>query len=102
MVKEVWGVTGDNGIEIFPFVPVVHEGLDEMGRDLIGGVKEWVSWISEKSGRSAIAKLAETGGRECEKGRTGAKVVWRPTFMLQHGRQGGDGTCCYQGGTHSL
>jgi hypothetical protein len=102
MVKEVWGVTGDIGIEILPFVPVVHEGLDEMGRDLIGGVKEWVRWIAEKSGRSAFEKLAETGGRECEQERTGSKVVWRPTFMLQHGRQGGWDVLSARGNTLTL
>ncbi len=32
-------------------VPLVREGMDVIGRELICGVREWVRWIGEKSGR---------------------------------------------------
>jgi hypothetical protein len=96
MVRDVWSVTGDIGIEVLPFVPVVMEGMDEVGRDLLGGMKEWVRWISEKSGRGSIEKLAETCGRESESVGCEVPMIWKPSFMLQHGRQGGG--MCWQGG----
>jgi hypothetical protein len=55
-------VTGDIGIEVLPFVPVVFDGIDDVGRELIGGVKEWVKWIGKTSGRSEMERLSETGG----------------------------------------
>jgi hypothetical protein len=66
MVREIFATTGDIGIEVLPFVPVVFDGIDEIGMELIGGVQEWIHWISEKSGREEIASLSETGGRESE------------------------------------
>jgi hypothetical protein len=51
MVREVFAVTGDIGIEVLPFVPVVFDGIDEMGMELIGWIREWIKWIAEKSGR---------------------------------------------------
>ncbi len=80
MVRDVWTVTGDIGIEVLPFVPVVMEGMDEVGRDLLGGLKDWVRWISDKSGRGAIAKLAETCGRESESVGCEVPMIWKPPF----------------------
>jgi hypothetical protein len=40
MVSEVFGVTGDIGIEVLPFVPVIFDGIDDVGRELIEGVKD--------------------------------------------------------------
>ena len=31
MVREVYGVTGDVGVEVLPVCPVVFEGLDRKG-----------------------------------------------------------------------
>jgi hypothetical protein len=63
--------------------------LDEIGRELIGGVKEWVRWIGKTSGRNEVVRLCETGGVEVEE-KTGGNVhFWRPSFMVLHGRQGG-------------
>jgi hypothetical protein len=102
MVRDVWTVTGDIGIEVLPFVPVVMEGMDEVGRDLLGGLKDWVRWISEKSGRGAIAKLAETCGRESESVGCEVPMIWKPSFMLQHGRQGGWDVLAGRGNTLTL
>jgi hypothetical protein len=60
MVKEVWKVTGDTGIEVLPIVPVVFEGLDEVGSTLISALKDWIKWVSEQKGRNSIRALAET------------------------------------------
>jgi hypothetical protein len=89
MVSEVFGVTGDIGIEVLPFVPVVFEGIDDVGKELICGVQEWVKWIGKTSGRVEIGRLSETGGVEVEKSGGGNVTFWRPSFMLLHGRQGG-------------
>jgi hypothetical protein len=64
MVRNVNGVTGRAAIEVLPVVPVVREGLDVVGRELITGVREWIRWISEKTERKSIEKLIWTGGRE--------------------------------------
>ncbi len=89
MVREVFSVTGDIGIEVLPFVPVVFEGIDEIGKGLIGGVQEWIKWISEKSGREEVAKLCETGGREYVTDVDAVPSFWKPTFVFQHGRKSG-------------
>ncbi len=89
MVREVFSVTGDIGIEVLPFVPVVFDGIDEIGRGLIGGVQEWIKWIAEKSGRDEIAKLCETGGKENVTDLDATPTFWKPTFVFQHGMKSG-------------
>jgi hypothetical protein len=89
MVSEIHGVTGDTGIEVLLFVPVVFEGIDDVGKELICGVQEWVRWIGRKSGRTEFEKLSETGGMEVDSEGGGSLFFWRPSFMIQHGRQGG-------------
>jgi hypothetical protein len=89
MVSEVFGVTGDIGIEVLPFVPVVFDGIDDVGRELICGVQEWVKWIGKTSGRSEMERLSETGGVDVERSGGGNVHFWRPSFMILHGRQGG-------------
>jgi hypothetical protein len=42
MVKSMMGVTVDTGIEVLPLVPVVYVGLDKVGRELIGRLREWI------------------------------------------------------------
>ncbi len=51
MVREVMGITGDIGIEVVPCVPVIFEGLDGIGRELLGGIQKWLCWIARTSGR---------------------------------------------------
>jgi hypothetical protein len=89
MVSEVFGVTGDIGIEVLPFVPVVFDGIDDVGKELICGVQEWVKWIGRTSGRSEMERLSETGGVDVERSGGGNVHFWRPSFMILHGRQGG-------------
>jgi hypothetical protein len=58
MVRGVQEVTGDTGVEVLPVVPVVFEGLDSVGRELLGGLRGWIEWIAEKTGRAEIKELA--------------------------------------------
>jgi hypothetical protein len=62
MIKGVRDVTGDTGVEVLPVVPVVFEGLDKVGSELIGGVRGWVEWIAAKTGKGEIRELAKRGG----------------------------------------
>ena len=39
MVRDVWIAIGDIGVEVLPIVPIVYEGLDEKGGELLAGVK---------------------------------------------------------------
>ncbi len=103
MVCDVMSITGDIGIEVVPCVPVIFGGLDDIGRELLGGVREWLCWIAKKSGREEFVKLSKTGGREAEEWRGDEKVVfWRPSFMLMHGRQNGMDVLLTRGNTLTL
>jgi hypothetical protein len=66
-------------------------GIDDVGRELICGVQEWVKWIGKTSGRCEIERLSETGGVDVERSGGGNVHFWRPSFMVLHGRQGGSG-----------
>jgi len=81
MVKEVWAVTGDCGVEVLPVVPVVFPGLDKEGGRLISGVRKWISWMSQEAGRVELLHLSGTGGRE-EGEEAGGPVFVRPTGLL--------------------
>ena len=80
MVKDVWAVTGDVGIEVLPYVPVVYPGIDEMGGELLAGVQDWVEWIGHQKGRESISELAGTGGAEY-KWSDMSRIIYRPAFM---------------------
>jgi hypothetical protein len=88
MVKNMMSVTGDCGIEILPVVLVVYEGLDQVGRELISGLQEWIKWVGEKSGRNRIVELAGTGGREHDNVVTMTQI-WKPSFLMMHEKQQG-------------
>ena len=88
MVRAVWEVTGDSGIEILPVCPVVYEGLDEVGGRLISGVQDWIRWISEEGGRKSISLLAETGGKETVLGEGGTEI-YKPGFLRLQAKKGG-------------
>jgi hypothetical protein len=70
-------------------VPVVFDGIDEVGMEMIGGVQEWIRWIAEKGEHDEIVSLSETGGRESEMSEDAKPVFWKPSFVFQHGRKGG-------------
>jgi hypothetical protein len=76
------GVTGNAGIEVLPVVPVVREGLDKVGRELISMVREWIKWISVSSGRVSLARLSVTCGRDQEK-KEGGTFIWKLSFCLR-------------------
>ncbi len=84
MIKNIGGLTGNMGIEVLPVVLVVREGMDQVGRALIGMVREWVEWVGKQSGRESVCKLSGTSGRECETG-TGTETVfqWKPTILMR-------------------
>ena len=42
MVRDVWIAMGDIEVEVLPIVPVVYEGLEEKGGELLSVVKNWV------------------------------------------------------------
>ena len=56
--------------------PEVFEGIDCEGGRLTSGVKDWIRWIGEESGRRAVKWLAETGGQE-EGGESG-RYLFQP------------------------
>jgi hypothetical protein len=89
MVGEVQRVTGDTGIEVLSVVPVCFEGLDPVGRELLGGLKMRVEWMGEKTGRKEIRELAMTAGSE-KVGSKGTTLIWRPTCVLLKSKGGGD------------
>ena len=90
MVKDVWAVTGDSGVEVLPVVPVVFEGTDETGRELLAGVADWIGWIGKKSGRESVSHLAATGGEDREKDISG-RTIYNPRFIVQRQRSVGAG-----------
>ncbi len=101
MVREVRGVTGDTGIEVLPVAPVVFDGIDDVGKTLISGVREWIKWVGGKSGRAEIGELSETGGREVEEDGK-ERMIWRPSFMLAHGQKAGLSVLLGRGNTLTL
>jgi hypothetical protein len=80
MVKDIWSVTGDIGVEVLPVVPVVFDGLDAEGGRLISGLKDWIEWIGEETGRQAVRHLGESGGRE-EGGERGT-IFYKPQMVV--------------------
>jgi hypothetical protein len=101
MVKELRVVMSDSGIEVLPVAPVVFDGIDDVGKTLIAGVREWIKWIGDKRRRVEIGELSETGGREVEEGGE-ERVIWKPTFMLAHGQKAGLGVLNNRGNTLTL
>ena len=90
MVRAVWEVTGDSGIEVLPVVPVIFDGIDEVGRKLLSGLQDWIRWIGEEGGRKAVACLSETGGLEVEVGEEGVEI-YKPGFLKLQAKKGGNG-----------
>ncbi len=86
MVRAVWEVTGDSGIEVLPVCPVVYEGLDELGGRLINGVQDWIKWISEEGGRKSISHWWV--GRRLRWGRVGLRFTNRVFSDCKQRREG--------------
>jgi hypothetical protein len=101
MLRAVREVAGDTGIEVLPVAPVVFEGVDEIRKSLIFGVREWIKWISDRTGRDEVCELSETGGRKTDD-KEGLTVIWRPTFMAAHGKQSGFSVLKDRGSTLTL
>jgi hypothetical protein len=83
MVKQVQGIVGRADIEVLPVVPVVREGLDRMGRELVSLLREWVDWIGVVSERESIRKLSGTGGRENDRECGEVTHIWKPRFQMR-------------------
>ena len=73
---------------MLPIVPVVYEGLDEKGGELLAGVKNWVEWVVEEKGRESIRELALTGGAETV-WRESSSVIYRPCFASMTSKEKG-------------
>jgi hypothetical protein len=58
--------------------------MDQVGRELIGMVRDWVDWVGGKSGRESVRKLSGTSGRESET-ELGTETLfqWKPTILLR-------------------
>ena len=80
MVKDIWAITKDFGIEVLPCVHMIYEGIDVMGGKLPAVVRKWLKWMAEQKGRESIGKLGRTGGEEVSWGRT-SRIIYRPSFM---------------------
>ena len=39
----------------------VYEGIDNMGGELLAGVRNCIEWMAEQKGRESIGKLGRTG-----------------------------------------
>jgi hypothetical protein len=76
MVRDVFRVTGDVGIEVLPYVPVMYENMDKVGRECLTGLANWVEWVGGVKGRESIKELAKTAGN-----RTGDDL-----FTVQYSR----------------
>ena len=90
MVKDCWTMMGDIGVEVLPFVPVIYEGIDSIGGELLGGVKNWIEWISVQKGKESVGELAKTGGVEVCWGRS-TRTIYRPSFISMTNRGWKDG-----------
>ncbi len=84
MVREMWGMTGDSGVEVLPVCPVIWEGLDERGRELIHGLQDWIKWVSDVTYKPDFLKLQVKQG--------GGNGEWRErgnclSFMREERRE---------------
>jgi hypothetical protein len=71
---------GEMGIEIIPCAPTITDELDNVGKQLVVGLIDWIEWIADKTGRKEILELAKTGGQERNKERKGM-ISYKPSFV---------------------
>ncbi len=83
MVKSVHEVAGKADIEVLPVIPVVMEGMDKVGHELVSMLREWVDWIGWVSGRESVRRLSGTGGRVSEQCGEGITFIWKSTFQMK-------------------
>jgi hypothetical protein len=81
MVRGVWEVTGDSGIEVLPVCLVIFDGIDEIGGGMLAGLQDWIRWIGEEGGRKAVACLAEVG-------EGGGAEIYKPGFLKLQAKRG--------------
>ena len=88
IVRDVWQVMGEIGVEVLPYVPVVYKGIDTVGGELLAGVKNWILWVAvaDQKERQSIRELAKTGGEEVS-WRECSKVIYRPSFVAMSNRE---------------
>jgi hypothetical protein len=55
---------------------------------LLTGLRMWMEWIEDKSGRKEIKELVGTVGKEMQ-GTASATFIWKPSFVLLQSRNGG-------------
>jgi hypothetical protein len=84
MVRDVFRVTGDVGIEVLPYVPVMFEGMDRVGREYLTGLANWIGWIGEEKGRESIKELGKTAG--CKVGDDLVTVQYTRVFASMKNR----------------
>ena len=83
MCNDLWALMGDIGIEVLPYVPVVYDGIDSVGSELVAGVRNWILWIGENRGKEAVVELSKTGGEETSWAST-SRIIYRPAFIYVH------------------
>jgi hypothetical protein len=82
MVRDVCQVTGDIGVEVLPFVPVVYDRLDKEGGLLLTGLKRWIKWWAGQAGRPELVRLSETAGSEEEVEGDTVTMFLRPIAVM--------------------
>jgi hypothetical protein len=82
MVKDIWNVTKDTGIEVLPCCPVVFEGLDKVGGEQVSALRDWIGWLREEAGREEIEELKWTGGKEESQQGEQVTIFYRPVGVL--------------------
>jgi len=78
MVKELWSITGDIGVELLPVCPVIFPNLDKVGGNLICGLRDWINWTADTTGRPELRYLAETGGHEVKEDEQAEVIIYQP------------------------
>jgi hypothetical protein len=71
---------GEMRIEIVPCAPTITDELDDVRKQLVVGLIDWIEWITEKTGRKEILELARTGGKERNKERKGL-ISYKPSYV---------------------
>ena len=92
MVKDIWGLMGDIGVEVLPFVPVVYEGIDSM-RGEAAGRRQELDRVDQHTegegvgGRTSKDRRVGVQLGEVEQGHIQAKLHQHDQQGLGGGRQ---------------
>ena len=71
---------GEKGIEILPCAPTITDDMDDVGKQLVVGLIDWIEWVAERTDRKEIVELGKTGGSDRNKSRKGL-IGYRPSFV---------------------